>query len=161
MGSSFPYSNYKQITDLSSELPVRPEPIAKKKKTSIPYSSKTQKSRRIQQELKIVETIKKKRKITKKEIKQMIDRNVQWKKNREAKLYHQKVELEMQAKQQCTFNPIINSLSHTLSQKSNGRLSSDLQSPRTTDLAELLGIKQSVKAIKQNRKDRKHIRSKD
>jgi hypothetical protein len=100
MNSSFPYSQYEKTQNCISELPPSSDPPISKKKIFIPFSRKTQKSRRLQNEVKIIEVAKKKRKITKKEIKNMIDRNIQWKKKKETKLYHQKIKREIEEKQQ-------------------------------------------------------------
>jgi len=123
--NSHQYNNSKgAISHVSSANSTR------KTKVRIPFSQRTQKARRIEQELKIVEVSKKKRKISKKEITSMLDRTVKWKKKKEARIHEQKVKQELSEQQQCTFNPDINSVSQTLCQKSNGRLCAELQSPR-------------------------------
>ena len=60
---------------------------------------RTQKARRIEEQLKVVEKSRKKRKITKKQVKKLIDRNVRWKKQIDAKIYTQKLERELEEKQ--------------------------------------------------------------
>jgi len=54
------------------------------------------------------------------------------KRNKDARLLYKKQVKEFNIKKECTFNPQINSISQWLSEKSNGRLSSQLQSPRSS-----------------------------
>lgn len=77
-----------------------------------PY--RTQKTRRLEMQLKAVEKVSNKRKVNKKQIQKMIDRNVNWKKQKDAKIYTQKLERDYREKVECTFNPQINQVSKAL-----------------------------------------------
>ena len=67
------------------------------------FSTKTQKARRIEQQLRAIEVEGKKRKITKKEIKRLVERGNQWKKRKEKKIYDKKIQMEKKEKEQWTF----------------------------------------------------------
>lgn len=126
-GDTFMLQNLDAPVTSAGSLLSKPAGVAigarnKPKRSEIPFSTHTQKARRIEQQMKAVEVTKKKRKITKKQIKKLVDRNLQWKKQKDARIYDQKVKLELKEKQECTFNPKINEISKALCVSSNGRL---------------------------------------
>ena len=48
-------------------------------------------------------------------MKKLLNRNLKWKQQKDAKLYHQRLEREYEEKMECTFNPHISDMSKCLS----------------------------------------------